>query len=71
MRVVVRVAFPLWVGVVLGVALAACRGGVKSGLAARLPEVPPAVAAAPAGPGPAAPVTPVVYRIEYYKISDG
>ncbi len=66
MRVVLRVAST----VVLGAALAACRGGVKSGLAVPVPDVPPAVAAAPAA-APAAPVTPVVYRIEYYKISDG
>ena len=68
MRVVLRVA---WV-IVVGAALGACRGGVKSGVAVPSPGAvamePPVVP--PVGTS-RAPVTPTVYRIEYYKISDG
>ena len=59
---------------VLLLAFAACRGGVKSGLRAWEREVaaPPAVAPPPPAPlASAPPVRPQVWRIEYYKISDG
>ncbi|MFO0931427.1 MAG: hypothetical protein U1E39_01815 [Planctomycetota bacterium] len=75
------------VAVVALVGLAACRGGVKSPLRVRetaaasepaAPVVPPAPVLPPAPVVPSPPpsltppaVRPQVWRIEYYKISDG
>lgn len=64
----------------LASALGACRGGVKSATRPPVPTLadggapPPAVSpdAPPARPGLTPPaVAPQVWRIEYYKISDG
>ena len=65
------------IAVASSVALAACRGGVKSGLRAwERPEAPGPVASAPVAAVPApreasSASRPQVWRIEYYKISDG
>lgn len=58
------------IAVASSVALAACRGGVKSGSRAwERPEAP--VAAVPAPREASSASRPQVWRIEYYKISDG
>jgi hypothetical protein len=52
---------------VLALALAACRGGVKSGLRTTSES---SAESSPAAPAPTPP-TSSTRRIEYYKISDG